>query len=225
MSLIFAHCTSLPLVDTEVNSASIQTRPPVACNLRKLLNHLNIYNYFCLLNCRTIDAVADVYRNINYSLGDKSHFGGQKDHLYSFVEQYSASYAGDDKDRIVARTVTNDPLLRCIVTTIALGMGVDMAELHNVINWGASKNILSYWQEVGRAGRDGRPAKAVMYAFPNSLRNVASDMKELIEDVKKGKCVRRQILKTLDLNYTDDTVISNDNCCSNCDKNKNVATA
>ncbi|KAI1820707.1 ATP-dependent DNA helicase recQ [Xylaria intraflava] len=76
----------------------------------------------------------------------------------------AAFHAGLPTD---VKTRTQDNFMagrvRIIVATIAFGMGIDKADIRNILHYDVSSTIEEYSQQVGRAGRDGKPSFCTMY--------------------------------------------------------------
>jgi superfamily II DNA helicase RecQ len=58
---------------------------------------------------------------------------------------------------------------KVVVATVAFGMGIDKADVRNVYNYGPPKTMEEYYQQIGRAGRDGLQSKCVMLYSDNDF--------------------------------------------------------
>jgi ATP-dependent DNA helicase RecQ len=75
-----------------------------------------------------------------------------------------------------------------VVATNAFGMGVDKADVRTVAHWALPTSLEAYYQEAGRGGRDGKPARALLLASRMDLGRLIRFIKErdmTVEDVKR----------------------------------------
>jgi ATP-dependent DNA helicase RecQ len=61
---------------------------------------------------------------------------------------------------------------RVVVATIAFGMGIDKADIRFIVHFHPSRSLAAYYQEVGRAGRNGQPSQGVLFYSNNDWANL-----------------------------------------------------
>lgn len=139
----------------------------------------------------------------------------------------SAYHAGlDNRIRSEVQDAFINDDCQVVCATIAFGMGIDKSNVRWVIHYNLPKNIEGYYQEIGRAGRDGLPSETILfesYGDMIQLQKFASDGSnaevqlaklERMKQYADALSCRRKIL----LSYFGELVTEN---CGNCDICKN----
>ena len=136
------------------------------------------------------------------------------------AEAFHAGLSVSDKNAIQTAFLNDD--LQVICATVAFGMGIDKSNVRWVVHYHMPQNMESYYQEVGRAGRDGLAAEALMfYSYGDVISHnrfveesgqvkLNTHKLELMQKYAESSICRRRIL----LSYFNERI---DHDCGNCD--------
>ncbi|MBR1638141.1 MAG: DNA helicase RecQ [Treponema sp.] len=160
----------------------------------------------------------------------------QTDELTSKLDKMGYSvlnYHAGLSDQV--RTKNQDMFIKdevqIIVATVAFGMGIDKPDVRFVINYDLPKSLAEYYQEIGRAGRDGLPSDALLLFSAGDIHKIrfffqdAADpqkseilLQGMINYASSHHCRRKSLLAYFGEKYSspDDSVEAKQRCCDVC---------
>ncbi len=190
-----------------------ETFTPIAQKLRKERTNMGRIIVFCKkrLLC------SQIYSFFKYYLR-KQFFDppGSVDTVdVRLVDMFTSGTDDSVKSKIVKNFKKQDSPLRLVIATIAFGMGIDCCDVREIIHVGPPEDIESYVQHIGRCGRDGKDARAIMLHGKTLMVNTSTS---LVKYCHTTDCRRNFLYSHFDAftSQLNRCTVTGCKCCDNC---------
>ena len=167
-----------------------------------------------IIFCQRLEDCPKIYRFFRSALKDRFTYpAGSPDICENrLVDMFHSCTETCIKDKIIKAFSSESSPLRVVIATTAFGMGIDVPNIRTIIHFGCCEDAETYVQAVGRAGRDGKPSKAVIFSRKGGKQHINKHMKDYC--VNTTTCWRTILFS--DYDECSDSLKNSCKCCDVC---------
>lgn len=191
-------------------------------NIKDIIQLIKNKETKTIIYCKTIEDTEKISNSLVSNGINSMYYHGQ-------LSPKKRKSSQDDFSEIDNKT-------KVMVATIAFGMGINIPDIHLIIHYGVSKDIESYYQEIGRGGRDGLDTDCYLYwskkdfqtnrYFLNQIKSPNFREKQMKRTIEIEKLIydnncRMKII----LSYFNENDFDKCNNCDNCLKNNSICNS
>ena len=96
--------------------------------------------------------------------------------------QNHAQYPEHEWHKVIDGLLSGNYVLRILLVTVAFGIGIDLNNIKRIIHIGVPYTMEEYFQEVGRAGRDGQHSYAIMHFNSSDISKARRGMSDVMRE-------------------------------------------
>ena len=147
-----------------------------------------------IIYCKSQKDCGKLFKHFKYELGSFAYFpyGSEEISRNMLIGMYHAKTLQRFKERVSESLFDEEGICRVVIASTALGMGVNISDVRQVIHYGPPRQIEDFVQEIGRAGRDGKPATSILVYTGIHLKKCEPFMKDYAKSDKI--CLRKLLL-------------------------------
>lgn len=143
-----------------------------------------------------LETCGECYCFFEHELGKNQFYPVRSPTLFSnrLFAQYHSQYPEDYRNSLVKGLISGTSVARVLFVTVAFGVGVDVSNVQRVIHIGIPYTMEEFFQETGRAGRNGKQAESMLYFNSYDISRGKKALQNVMRQYATTETCRREVI-------------------------------
>lgn len=164
-----------------------------------------------------LETCGECYSYFEQGLGPRQFYppGSPPNFSNRLFAQYHAQYPEEYRNSLVTSLISGTAVARVLFVTVAFGVGIDVPTVERVVHIGVPYTMEEFFQETGRAGRNGNHAESVLYYNSYDISKGKKALEPVMRQYATTKSCRREVILH-HFGASPTLMTCGHNCCDNC---------